>query len=66
MRAVSGRAFARILERKGWRLLWVRGSHYLYGNGAQRIVVPVHGNRTLKTGLQRDLMRAADLTEDDL
>ena len=44
----------------------MRGSYQLYGKGAQRIVVPVHGNRTLKSGLQRDLMQAAELTEADL
>ncbi|MDP9375229.1 MAG: type II toxin-antitoxin system HicA family toxin [Chloroflexota bacterium] len=66
MKAVSGRELGRILERHGWRLLRVRGSHHLYGKGASRIVVPVHGNQTLKAGLQRDLMKQAGLTEEDL
>lgn len=66
MRAVSGRALARILERHGWQLLHIRGSHHLYGRGTERIVIPVHGNDTLKTGLQYDLMKQAGLTEDDL
>jgi len=54
------------LERKGWQLLRVRGSHFLYARGAERIVIPVHGNETLKTGMQRDLMKQAGPTEDDL
>ncbi len=66
MKAVSGRELGRILERHGWRLLRVRGNHHLYGKGASRIVVPVHGNQTLKAGLQRDLMKQAGLTEEDL
>ncbi len=66
MKAVSGRELARILERKGWRLIRVRGSHHLYGKGVSRIVIPIHGNQTLKTGMQRDLMKQAGLTEDDL
>ena len=66
MKALSGREFARVLERHGWQLLRVRGSHHLYGKGTQRIVVPVHGNRTLKIGMQRDLMKSAGLTEADL
>jgi predicted RNA binding protein YcfA (HicA-like mRNA interferase family) len=57
MKAVSGRELARVLERKGWQLLRVRGSHFLYGRGTERIVIPVHGNETLKTGMQRDLMK---------
>ena len=66
MKAVSSRQLARILERKGWRLLRARGSHHLYGRGTERIVIPVHGNETLKTGLQRDLMKQAALTDSDL
>jgi predicted RNA binding protein YcfA (HicA-like mRNA interferase family) len=31
----------------------------------ERIVIPVHGNRPLKIGLLRALMRIAELTEDD-
>jgi predicted RNA binding protein YcfA (HicA-like mRNA interferase family) len=66
MRSVSGREFGKILERKGWTLLRVAGSHHHYGRGTDRVVIPVHGNRSLKLGLQRDLMKHAGLTEDDL
>ena len=66
MKAVSGRELARILERKGWELIRVHGSHHLYRKGANRLVIPVHGNQTLKTGMQRDLMKQAGLTEADL
>ncbi len=52
MKAVSGRTMARVLERKGWQLLRVRGSHHMYGRGAARIVVPIHGDQTLKAGMQ--------------
>jgi predicted RNA binding protein YcfA (HicA-like mRNA interferase family) len=37
MKAVSGRELARILERKGWQLVRVRGSHHFYVHGAERI-----------------------------
>jgi len=66
MKAVSGRTMARVLERKGWQLLRVRGSHRMYGRGAERIVVPIHGDQTLKAGMQRDLMKQAGLSDDDL
>ena len=66
MKALSGREFARVHERHGWQLLRVRGSHHVYGKGTQRIVVPVHGNLTLKLAMQRDLMKSAGLTEADL
>jgi predicted RNA binding protein YcfA (HicA-like mRNA interferase family) len=66
LKVVSGRELARLLERLGWRLIRVRASHHLYGKEGHRIVIPIHGNQTLKVGLQRDLMKQAGLTEDDL
>ncbi len=30
MRTFTGRAFARLLEARGWRLLRVNGSHFIY------------------------------------
>jgi len=66
VKAVSGRELARVLERKGWQLIRVRGSHHFYGKDEERIVIPIHGNRTLKMGLQRDLLRQADIGEDEL
>lgn len=68
MRSVSGKEFARILERHGWSLLRVQGSHHIYGkDGSEvRLSVPVHVNQALKTGLLRHLMKAAGLGEGDL
>ena len=31
MKALSGRDFARLIERRGWRPLPVSGSHHIYG-----------------------------------
>ncbi|MXZ68818.1 MAG: type II toxin-antitoxin system HicA family toxin [Acidimicrobiia bacterium] len=68
MKAVSGKRFCRLLELRGWRLVRVRGSHHIYSKeGAGiRISVPVHGNTTLKIGLQRHLMKLANISEADL
>lgn len=68
MKRVSGREFTRVLERHGWKLLRVRGSHHIYGKPGNpaRISVPVHGNQPLKTGLLQHLLKLAELTEDDL
>lgn len=69
MKPVSGRQMCKALERRGWVLVRISSSHYIYSHpGPPRVVVsiPVHGNRDLKTGTQRDLMRTAGLTEDDL
>jgi predicted RNA binding protein YcfA (HicA-like mRNA interferase family) len=68
MKSVSGREFCRILERHGWTLLRVHGSHHIYGKAGNpnRISVPVHGNKALKEGLLRHLLKLAGLSEDDL
>ena len=68
MKSISGKDFARILERDGWLLLRVKGSHHIYGKAGSevRISVPIHGNQTLKTGLLRHFMKVAGLNESDL
>ena len=68
MKQVSGKEFARLLERKGWRLLRVAGSHHIFGKDGSivRLSVPIHANQPLKTGLMRHLMKLAAIAEDDL
>lgn len=67
MKAVSGKEMCRILERQGWTLKRIRSSHHRYEKrGYSPVVVPVHGNKTLKTGTQHDIMKNADLTDADL
>jgi len=68
MKSISGKDFAKILERNGWKLFRVKGSHHIYGKAGSevRISVPIHKNQTLKTGLLRHFMKMADLTERDL
>jgi predicted RNA binding protein YcfA (HicA-like mRNA interferase family) len=67
VKAVSGRDFARLVERRGWRLLRVAGSHHIYGRPGSvvRLSIPIHGHRPLKTGLLRHLAKLAGV-EDEL
>jgi len=68
MKSISGKDFARVLERHDWSLLRIKGSHHIYGQAGSetRISIPIHGNQSLKTGLLRHFLKAAGLTEDDL
>ena len=68
MKAVSGKALARAVERKGWRLLRISGSHHIFGKDGEiaRLTIPIHGNSVLKQGLQRSLMKIAGLQENEL
>ncbi len=68
MKVLSGRDLARLVERRGWRLLRVSGSHYIYGKAGSvvRLSIPIHGNRPLKVGLLRHLAKLAEIAEDEL
>jgi predicted RNA binding protein YcfA (HicA-like mRNA interferase family) len=68
MRSVSGKELAKVLERHGWKLLRVKGSHHIYGKAESivRISIPIHSNEILKLGLLKHLLKAAGLSEEDL
>jgi predicted RNA binding protein YcfA (HicA-like mRNA interferase family) len=68
MKSVSGKELATLLERHGWLLLRVTGSHHIYGQSGSpvRLSVPIHRNKPLKIGLLRHLLKQAGLSEDDL
>jgi predicted RNA binding protein YcfA (HicA-like mRNA interferase family) len=68
VKQISGKDFTRVLERHGWVLLRVNGSHHIFGKKASvvRLSVPVHKNKPLKLGLLGSLMKSAGLTDGDL
>jgi predicted RNA binding protein YcfA (HicA-like mRNA interferase family) len=63
LKPLSGRELARLVERNGWSLLRVQGSYGKPANPA-RLSIPIHGNRPLKAGLQRHLLKLADIDPD--
>jgi len=68
MKAITGREFARLVERRGWQLLRISGSHHIYGKSGSvvRLSIPIHGNRALKIGLLRHLAKLAEISDEDL
>jgi predicted RNA binding protein YcfA (HicA-like mRNA interferase family) len=68
MKSVSGKLLAKVLEKNGWLLLRIQGSHHIYGKTGNeaRISVPIHGSRPLKMGLLRHIMKVAGLSEKDI
>jgi predicted RNA binding protein YcfA (HicA-like mRNA interferase family) len=68
MKSISGKELARTLEQNGWMLLRIQGSHHIYGKPGSivRLSVPVHGNKPLKIGLLKHLLKIAGFTEDGL
>ena len=68
MKAVSGKEFARLLESHGWTLIRIHGSHHIYSKPGSvvRISIPIHGNKPLKIGLAKHLLKMAGLKETTL
>ena len=51
MKSVTGRELAKALEKKGWSLLRIQGSHHI---------------KPLKRGLLRFFLKAASLSDEDV
>jgi predicted RNA binding protein YcfA (HicA-like mRNA interferase family) len=68
MKSVSGKKLCKIVEKKGWVVRKVTGSHHIYAKiGVDKILsIPVHKNKDLKIGTLKALMKIAELTEEDL
>ncbi len=63
MKSMSGKELAKLLEKHGWSLLRINGSHHVFGKPGNiaRISVPIHGNHPIKVGLLKHLLKAAGL-----
>ena len=68
MKALSGKELARVLERNGWTLARIRGSHHVYIKAGSRVrlSVPIHGSKPLREGLLRYLLKMAEIREEEL
>jgi len=64
---VSGKDTVRALELAGFELVRVRGSHHMMrrpGQAGSKVIVPVHGSRTIAPGTLRDVLDKAGLSVD--
>jgi len=68
MKSISGKDLCRILEKKGWQLKKIHGSHHVYMTAGrmERISVPVHGNKDLKISMLRSIMKIVGINDDEL
>lgn len=66
MRRMSGKALAKLVERRGWKLLRIHGSH-TYGrqDSINRLSTPVQGNTPLKTGPLKQILKMAEIDESE-
>ena len=68
MRPISGKRMAKALKERGWIHVRTKGSHFQFERPdfPGVITVPVHANRDLRAGTQKDIMRQSGLTDNDL
>jgi predicted RNA binding protein YcfA (HicA-like mRNA interferase family) len=68
VKQITSKELAKALQRRGWQLSRVKGSHHIFlkDGRRERIVIPIHGSQPLKIGLLHALMKMADLNEDEI
>ena len=66
---VSGRQFLRALERAGFEVIRIKGSHHFVrhrNDRSRQSVIPVHGTEDLGRALMRKILADLGLTPDEL
>ena len=58
---MTGKELLKLLERDGWTLDRINGSHHIMIKGSKTLSVPVHGNKELGKGLLNKLMKVGGL-----
>jgi predicted RNA binding protein YcfA (HicA-like mRNA interferase family) len=59
---ITGQEMVRFLQRQGFRLVRIQGSHHYFERGSTHTTVPVHGSRNLKIGTLRSILRDVDIS----
>ncbi len=67
MKSVSGKELCKVVEKKGWILKRINGSHHIFKKfGVEHLlVIPVHKNKDLKHGLLKAIMKLAHISEQE-
>lgn len=64
---VSGKQVVAALQRRGWTIIRVNGSHHVMRSpDGTKVVVPIHGNRDLTRRMLAALLRDTGLRREDL
>lgn len=68
VRGIGGKQAVRALERGGFDVLRVKGSHHILrkpGVLTSKVIVPVHGAEDLPPGTLRSIIRQSGLTTEE-
>jgi predicted RNA binding protein YcfA (HicA-like mRNA interferase family) len=56
-RQMTGKQVIKILEKEGWQLLRISGSHHRMIKGNKKVSIPVHGAKDLKIRTLKSIER---------
>ena len=65
MPRITGKEMLRFLGAQNFLLRRVKGSHHLMKKGNVQTVIPIHGNRNLKMGTLRGILRDIEMTPEE-
>jgi predicted RNA binding protein YcfA (HicA-like mRNA interferase family) len=57
---ISGKEMLRKFLDKGWEVIRKKGSHIMIRKGEKNETIPVHGNKDLKKGLEKKLLKSLE------
>lgn len=57
---MTGRELIRLLEKAGWQLDRIKGSHHVMKKGNRTEIIPVH-NKDIPTGLLNSILKRTGL-----
>jgi len=68
MRHFTAKQICSALNSRGWSLTRQTGSHaqYKHPDFEKIITLPMHGNRILPPGLQKTILKIAEIAEEDV
>ncbi len=59
---MNGKQAIKILEKLGFRIIRINGSHHMLSDGTHRVTVPVHGTQELKPGTLKSIEKQSGVT----
>jgi len=61
----TGKKMVREMQKDGWKINRITGSHNIMEKNGEIIAVPVHGNKDLAIGTEADIRKMTGLKKND-
>ena len=58
---MSGKELIKQLQKEGWIVVRIEGSHHVMKKGSKTVIVPVHSNKDIPKGLLNRILKDSDL-----